>query len=81
MASMPSSNVGYRTGNLRSSDVNARALAAALRAQVTGDVRFDSGSRALYATDASNYRQIPIGVVLPRDVEDVVRTVALCRQL
>ena len=32
-----------------------------------GEVRFDAGSRALYATDASNYRQVPIGVVVPRD--------------
>lgn len=80
MASMPSSNVGYRTSNLQSSDVKTRSLAAALRAKVRGDVRFDNGSRALYSTDGSNYRQIPIGVVLPRDVEDVVRTMALCRQ-
>ena len=44
-----------------------------------GEVRFDAGSRALYATDASNYRQIPIGLVIPRDVEDVVAAVAACR--
>ena len=52
----------------------------ALRAQVHGDIRFDRGTRALYATDGSNYRQVPIGVVLPRDPDDVVATVALCRQ-
>lgn len=43
-------------------------------------MRFDDGSRALYATDASNYRQVPIGVVVPRDAEDVVQTIALCRR-
>jgi FAD/FMN-containing dehydrogenase/Fe-S oxidoreductase len=43
-------------------------------------VRFDDGSRALYATDASNYRQVPIGVVMPRDAEDVVNAVALARR-
>ena len=43
--------------------VNRGALAAALRAAVRGEVRFDAGSRALYATDASNYRQLPLGVV------------------
>ena len=43
-------------------------------------MRFDDGSRALYATDASNYRQVPIGVVLPRDADDVVATVALARK-
>ena len=45
-----------------------------------GEVRFDRGSRALYATDGSNYRQIPIGLVLPRDEEDVVAAVAACRK-
>jgi FAD/FMN-containing dehydrogenase/Fe-S oxidoreductase len=43
-------------------------------------VRFDEGSRALYATDGSNYRQVPIGVVLPRDLDDVVHTVAAARE-
>src|SRR5690349_7847807 len=56
------------------------ALAHDLRARIRGEVRFDSGSRALYATDASNYRQVPIGVVLPRDTEDVIETVAICRE-
>ena len=51
-----------------------------LRAAVRGDVRFDDGTRALYATDASNYRQIPIGVVTPLDVEDIVATLAACRE-
>jgi FAD/FMN-containing dehydrogenase/Fe-S oxidoreductase len=54
-------------------------LAAALRNSISGEVRFDAGSRALYATDASNYRQVPIGVVLPRTIDDVVKTVELCR--
>lgn len=54
-------------------------LAAALRARVDGEVRFDAGSRALYATDASNYRQPAIGVVLPRNADDVLHTVDLCR--
>ncbi|HSN20064.1 MAG TPA: FAD-binding and (Fe-S)-binding domain-containing protein [Usitatibacter sp.] len=60
--------------------VDARGLEAALRRAIEGEVRFDAGSRALYATDASNYRQVPIGVVVPRTVEDVVRTVAACRE-
>jgi len=54
-------------------------LAEALRKKVRGDVRFDRGSRALYATDGSNYRQVPIGVVLPRDADDVVAALAVCR--
>ena len=60
--------------------VDADGLASALRRQVRGDVRFDDGSRALYATDGSNYRQVPIGVVLPRDVDDVVATISLARE-
>src|SRR5919201_5389513 len=57
-----------------------RALARALAAALQGEVRFDNGSRALYATDASNYRQVPIGVVAPRTVEDVVATIDICRR-
>ncbi len=57
----------------------ADALAEDLRQRIRGEVRFDTGTRALYATDASNYRQVPIGVVIPRDVDDVVETVAACR--
>ncbi len=63
----------------RSAPVDVAALVATLRATVQGEVRFGDGDRALYATDASNYRQLPIGVVLPRTVGDVVATVAACR--
>lgn len=56
------------------------ALEARLKATVRGEVFFDPASRALYATDASNYRQLPIGVVRPRDAEDVIATVAACRE-
>jgi len=58
----------------------ADALASRLRSRVKGDVRFDSASRALYATDSSNYRQVPIGIVYPRDAADIVETVAVCRE-
>ncbi|HJW26599.1 MAG TPA: FAD-binding and (Fe-S)-binding domain-containing protein [Rhodocyclaceae bacterium] len=67
-------------GLSRRAGVDAQALADDLGAALSGEVRFDAGSRALYATDASNYRQVPIGVVVPRSVEDVVRTVELCRR-
>src|SRR6185437_7998000 len=55
-------------------------LAVALRRAVRGDVGFDAGTRALYTTDSSNYRQVPIGVVLPRDVDDVIAALAVCRR-
>jgi FAD/FMN-containing dehydrogenase/Fe-S oxidoreductase len=58
----------------------AEALARELSSAVRGEVRFDKGSRALYATDGSNYRQIPIGVVLPKDVDDVIATIELCNR-
>jgi FAD/FMN-containing dehydrogenase/Fe-S oxidoreductase len=55
-------------------------LHEALRRNVRGDVKFDDGSRALYATDGSNYRQVPIGVVLPRDPDDVLAAISVCRE-
>jgi FAD/FMN-containing dehydrogenase/Fe-S oxidoreductase len=64
----------------RTSVVDAAALDQALRRHLRGDVRFDSSSRALYATDGSNYRQVPIGVVLPRDADDVIAAVSLARE-
>src|SRR4030088_3265953 len=64
----------------RTSVVDEPALAEALRRHVRGEVRFDSSSRALYATDSSNYRQVPIGVVLPRDADDVIAAVSLARK-
>jgi FAD/FMN-containing dehydrogenase/Fe-S oxidoreductase len=71
--------VSARPLTARSEAVDAAALEAALRRHLRGEVRFDSGSRALYATDGSNYRQVPIGVIVPRDTEDVLAAVALCR--
>jgi FAD/FMN-containing dehydrogenase/Fe-S oxidoreductase len=59
---------------------HAAELERELARTVKGEVRFDRGSRALYATDASNYRQIPIGLVVPHDDEDVIATVAACRK-
>src|SRR5216684_4740293 len=60
--------------------LQAAELEKELKQAVRGEVRFDRGSRALYATDGSNYRQIPIGLVIPRDAEDVVAAVAACRK-
>ena len=58
-----------------------RELEARLKNAIRGDVLFDAGSRALYATDASNYRQLPVGVILPRDAADVEAALAECRAL
>jgi FAD/FMN-containing dehydrogenase len=61
-------------------DVDVAALERALRSSVDGEVRFDAGSRGAYSTDASNYRQVPIGVVVPRTVEAAADAVAVCRR-
>ena len=61
-------------------DIDVDALEAELRKNVRGEVRFSDGDRALYSTDSSNYRQLPIGVVIPRDRSDVITTVAICRK-
>ncbi len=56
------------------------ALERRLKQETNAEVRFDDGSRAAYAADASNYRQVPIGVVVPRTIDDVVNTVKVCRE-
>ena len=61
-------------------DVDPVALEVELRKNIRGEVRFGDGDRALYSTDSSNYRQIPIGVVIPHDRSDVITTVAICRK-
>jgi FAD/FMN-containing dehydrogenase/Fe-S oxidoreductase len=58
--------------------VDLAALEAALRAEVDAEVRFDAGSRGAYATDGSNYRQVPLGVVVPRSVDAGAAAVAVC---
>jgi FAD/FMN-containing dehydrogenase/Fe-S oxidoreductase len=68
------------TPQQRVPDLDAKALGVKLKRRVSGDVRFDDGYRALYATDGSNYRQVPIGVVIPRTIHDVMETVAACRE-
>jgi FAD/FMN-containing dehydrogenase/Fe-S oxidoreductase len=59
-------------------DVDLVGLERALRAEVDAEVRFDMGSRGAYATDGSNYRQVPLGVVVPRHVEAGADALAVC---
>ncbi|HEY3055652.1 MAG TPA: FAD-linked oxidase C-terminal domain-containing protein [Thermoanaerobaculia bacterium] len=65
---------------LQNLNVDAAALAAALERAIEGEVRFDDGARALYATDASNYRQVPIGIVVPKRGDDVMAAIELARK-
>jgi FAD/FMN-containing dehydrogenase/Fe-S oxidoreductase len=73
-------DVRFRTPPRARRKIDAERLARELRGSVQGEVRFSPGDRALYATGGSNYRQLPIGVVIPKTVEDVVAAVALCRE-
>jgi FAD/FMN-containing dehydrogenase/Fe-S oxidoreductase len=61
-------------------ELDARALSRELIGAIGGEVRFSPGSRALYANDASVYRQVPIGVVIPRNAADVIAAVDVCRR-
>ena len=69
----------FRTPPVGVEGVDARALAADLHRALEGEVRFGAGTRALYTTGGSNYRQVPIGVVIPKTIDDVVAAVELCR--
>ena len=60
--------------------VDRLALQRELSRVVTGEVRFGDGDRGMSASDAGNYRMVPIGVVLPRTADDVVRATAVCRR-
>ena len=60
--------------------VSQASLERELRRVIEGEVRFDRGSAAIYSTDASNYRQVPIGAVIPRHEEDVARALQLARE-
>ena len=64
----------------RAVEVDVGELERDLHGAVRGEVRFDRGSRAAYSTDASNYRQVPIGVVVPYDVEAAVAAIEVCRR-
>jgi FAD/FMN-containing dehydrogenase/Fe-S oxidoreductase len=60
--------------------VDTDKLQAVLAEKVDGEIRFDAGSRAAYAHDGSNYRQPPLGVVVPRTTDAAVAAVAVCAE-
>ncbi|HEY5473470.1 MAG TPA: FAD-binding protein, partial [Candidatus Limnocylindrales bacterium] len=70
-----------RTPAMAAGDATARreSLASDLRAHLRGEVQFGAGDRALFATDSSNYRQLPIGVVRPLDTNDLTEVIRVCR--
>jgi len=72
-AADPRANYDYQ-----SDGVDDPKLVSDLRALVDGDVRFDRYTRNLYATDASAYQQLPIGVVVPASTSDVQAVMSYC---
>jgi FAD/FMN-containing dehydrogenase/Fe-S oxidoreductase len=68
----------FAGGMAGAASVDVRGLRRRLEQEVQGEVRFNTVAKALYATDASNYRQVPIGVVIPRTLEDIVAIHRAC---
>ncbi|HEU6448730.1 MAG TPA: FAD-binding and (Fe-S)-binding domain-containing protein [Verrucomicrobiae bacterium] len=58
--------------------VDVRALERDLKKNLQGEVRFDRASIGLYATDSSNFREVPLGVVVPKTLDDVVAAHQIC---
>jgi FAD/FMN-containing dehydrogenase/Fe-S oxidoreductase len=56
------------------------ALERRLKREITGDVRFDPFTRGRYATDASHYQMMPLGVVTPKTIEEADRAIAMARE-
>ncbi|HET8559786.1 MAG TPA: FAD-binding and (Fe-S)-binding domain-containing protein [Marmoricola sp.] len=73
-------DIRFSTGMVATDSVNVAGLEKHLRRHVEGEVRFDKGSIAMYASDASNFRQVPIGVVIPKTLDDVVATMVACHR-
>src|SRR5919206_4304323 len=73
-------NGSYRLTDRQRMNLSSLALQVELRERVKGEVRFDAGTRAIYAHDSSNYRQVPFGVVIPKDEDDVVAAIEICHK-
>ncbi len=71
---------GDQIGTPTHETIDLAALERDLKAAIEGEVRFDAGSKGMYAHDASNYRMVPLGVVVPKSKDDAVRAVALAKK-
>ncbi|MCA1731466.1 MAG: FAD-binding protein, partial [Actinobacteria bacterium] len=74
------SNGSRKLNDRQRMNLNSLALQADLRERLKGEVRFDAGTRAIYAHDSSNYRQVPFGVVIPKDEDDVMAAIEVCHK-
>jgi FAD/FMN-containing dehydrogenase/Fe-S oxidoreductase len=70
----------FRTPPRARIQLDRARLERELGASLEGEVRFSPGDRALYTTGGSNYRMVPIGIVIPKTLDDVVAAVAICRE-
>jgi FAD/FMN-containing dehydrogenase/Fe-S oxidoreductase len=77
---VPSQDPRFHTPPVGREPVDVGALKRDLGDAIEGEVRFSAGDRALYSATGANYRQLPIGVVIPRSTDDVVEAVRLCRE-
>ncbi len=68
------------TPPVATADVDVLSLEHELRRSTEAEVQFKADYRALYSTGGSNYRLLPIGVVIPRTTDDVVEAVRVCRE-
>src|ERR671932_1348903 len=73
-------NGGRKLSDRQRMNLSSLALQAELRERLNGEVRFDAGTRAIYAHDSSNYRQVPFGAVIPRDEDDVMAAIEVCHK-
>ena len=74
---MFTSTMNRQNATLHKSFIGNSAFAARLRKELEGEVMFDAFSRGRYSTDASIYQIEPIGVVVPRNEQDIVRTIQI----
>src|SRR5436190_6305635 len=77
---MPLIQIMTKAPETSSLTLDVGAIERELRDRIKGEVRFGAGDRGMYASDAGNYRMVPVGVVLPRDAEDVLNALAVCRR-
>ena len=74
---MPTNTMNRQNSTLHKSRIGDSTLAARLRKELEGEVMFDAFSRGRYSTDASIYQIEPIGVVIPRNQQDIVRAIQI----
>src|SRR5208282_5770326 len=79
-ASLTQLDTGTPVPQANAALVDVAALRHELESKIEGEVRFDNISRALYSTDASVYQIQPLGVVVARTREDIIRALEICRR-